>query len=255
MEKAVLIPIPSHDFDTTEVVTSWLHLRKAGYPVIFATPDGKRGYTDPFLLTGVLFGKLGAKKEIVASYHEELEKDDAFLHPISYAAIDAGVCCGLLLPGGHAKGMRAYLESRILQRKVLDFWHSGNPVAAICHGSIVLARTIDPQTNRPVIYEKKVTSLTRQLERTAFYMTAWARGRYYRTYPEYVQDEVVRNLKTKANYQPGPFPARPFVVKDGLLLTARWPNDAALFADTFIGMLAKKAEGGTGKDLEKRVLR
>lgn len=56
----------------------------------------------------------------------------------------------------------------------------------------------------------------------------------YRTYPEYVQDEVTRHLRSKANYLKGPSFNTPFVVEDGQLPTARWPKDAELFAETFI---------------------
>lgn len=234
---SILIPIPEHDFDPTEVVTPWFRLRAEGFHTVFATPEGRRGSADPFLLKGVIFGQLGAKKAIVERYHSQLERDPAFLNPIAYEMIAAADYDGLLLPGGHAKGMKPYLESRVLQKKVFDFWKAEKPVAAICHGTIVLARTIDPGTGHSVIYKKKMTSLTKQLERTAYYLTAWARGSYYRTYPEYVQDEVTRHLKNKSNYQPGPFPTRPFYVKDGHLLTARWPGDAALFADEFVKML------------------
>ncbi|MFX3618827.1 MAG: type 1 glutamine amidotransferase domain-containing protein [Sporolactobacillus sp.] len=237
MEKTILIPIPTDDFDPTEVVTPWLRLRAAGFHSVFATPDTRRGAADPLLLKGVLFGKLGAKPDIVAKYHSELEQDPAFLNPIPYEAIHAGDYAGLLLPGGHAQGMKSYLESQTLQKKVLDFWHTGKPIAAICHGTIVLARTQDPDTDQSLISDKKVTSLTKQLERTAYYLTAWARGKYYRTYPAYVQDEVTGQLNSKDNYQTGPFPTHPFYVRDGRLLTARWPGDAALFAEAFVKML------------------
>lgn len=233
-QKRILIPLPSHDFDTTEVVVPWHRCKEAGMQIVFATPDGKRAYTDPYLLTGVIFGQLGAAKEVVELYHQELEQDDAFLHPLNYEQIEAEQFDGLLLPGGHAKGMVPYLESKVLQEKVLRFWQLERPVGAICHGTIVLARTMDPESGRSIVYEKRMTSLTKPLERTAYWLTAWARGRYYRTYPEYVQDEVTRHLRSKANYAKGPSFNTPFVVEDGQLLTARWPKDAELFAETFI---------------------
>ena len=55
---------------------------------------------------------------------------------------------GLLLPGGHAPGMRQYLGSAALRGRVLACWCSGRPVGAICHGVLVLARTIDPATGQ-----------------------------------------------------------------------------------------------------------
>jgi putative intracellular protease/amidase len=45
-------------------------------------------------------------------------------HDIEPAEFD-----GLMLPGGHAPGMRQYLGSAALQDKVAAFWALGRPVA------------------------------------------------------------------------------------------------------------------------------
>jgi hypothetical protein len=49
----ILLPIPQHDFDPSEVAVSWQILRAAGHEVVFATPDGSRGDADPLMLSGV----------------------------------------------------------------------------------------------------------------------------------------------------------------------------------------------------------
>jgi putative intracellular protease/amidase len=57
----VLMPLPDRDFDVTEVAVPWRILRDAGHEVAFATEQaGTTPAADPRLLTGVLFGKLGA---------------------------------------------------------------------------------------------------------------------------------------------------------------------------------------------------
>ncbi|MFO1385859.1 MAG: type 1 glutamine amidotransferase domain-containing protein [Chitinivorax sp.] len=48
----VIVPIPSHDFDPTEVAVSWKVLCDAGHQVYFATPDGAPGRADPLMLSG-----------------------------------------------------------------------------------------------------------------------------------------------------------------------------------------------------------
>jgi putative intracellular protease/amidase len=85
------------------------------------------------------------------------------------------------------------------------------------------------------------------MERSAYLITAWKLGRYYRTYPAYVQDEVVTALADPADFQLGPrvlsrrgtatddSPA--FVVDDGRYVSARWPGDAYLFAKRFLSAL------------------
>jgi putative intracellular protease/amidase len=85
------------------------------------------------------------------------------------------------------------------------------------------------------------------LERSAFLTTAWRLGRYYRTYPAYVEDEVRDALRDPTDFVRGPRvlskrgtdtndgPA--FVVEDGNYVSARWPGDAYLFAKRFANRL------------------
>jgi putative intracellular protease/amidase len=232
-QKGVLIPLPDRDFDTTEVAIPWKKFVEAGLKVTLSTENGYIGQTDPRLLTGVIFGQLGAKPEAIAAYRE-LEKDEAFRHPIPYDSINPQEYDLLLLPGGHAKGMRQYLESKVVQNTALEFIKQNKMVGAICHGVLVLARTIDPDTGRSVLYGRKLTGLTKGLERAGYYLTFWRLGDYYRTYPEYVEDETVNVLKERSDFLHGGSIREPFVVEDGNLISARYPADAHLFAQKLV---------------------
>ncbi|MFD9697635.1 type 1 glutamine amidotransferase domain-containing protein [Lentzea sp. NPDC059081] len=233
----VLMPLPDRDFDVTEVAVPWRLLTDAGHQVVFATEHGgDRAEADPLLLTGVLFGQLGAEDEPKRFYAQLLESAE-YRAPIAWEAIEPTDYDGLVLPGGHAPGMRQYLGSTLLQGKVAEFWALDRPVGAICHGPLVLARA-------GVLEGRRTTCLPKYMERSAFYLTAWRRGRYYRTYPDYVQDEVEA---AGAVVERGPVelsrrgtadddtPA--FVVTDGKYVSGRWPGDAYLFARTFAGLL------------------
>jgi hypothetical protein len=99
---------------------------------------------------------------------------------------------------------------------------------------LVLARTIDPDTGRSVVYGRKLTGLTKLLERTGYYLTFRRLGDYYRTYPEYVEDETVKVLKERSDFIHGGSIRKPFVVEDGNLITARYPEDAHLFAQILV---------------------
>ena len=120
--------------------------------------------------------------------YSRLERDPAFLQPLPYGRLRAGDHDVLVLPGGHrARGMRVYLESTVLQEFVGDFFDSGKPVGAICHGVVLAARSISKKTGKSVLFGKKTTGLTWSLERRG-----WSVGRvvrfwdpdYYRTYVE-----------------------------------------------------------------------
>jgi len=248
----VLIPLPDRDFDVTEVAVPWRVLTHAGNRVEFCTEKGGAApVADPLLLSGVLFGQLGADPEPCAFYRE-LEADPAFRAPRAWDATEFADYDGLLLAGGHAPGMRQYLDSDALQRRVAAFFASGRPVGAICHGVLVLARSIDPATGRSVLYERRTTCLAKYQERTAFWLTSWKLGRYYRTHPAYVEDAVKAALCDPARqFERGPIsmirrdtasdagPA--FVVVDGNYVSARWPGDAYSFARAFERLLAVAA--------------
>lgn len=243
----VLIPLPDHDFDVTEVAVPWRILTDRGHHVVFATESGgERPAADQRLLDGVIFGQLGAKDEPIASYRE-LQDAMTYRNPLSWGSLRPEDFDGLILPGGHAPGMRQYLGSNVLQRKVATFWSLDRPVGAICHGVLVLARTIDPVTGRSVLHHERTTCLPKYMERSAFMLTAWKLGKYYRTYPAYVEDEVRAALSDPEQFVRGPrvlnargtlTDDRPaFVVGSGRYVSARWPGDAYLFGKTFADLL------------------
>lgn len=244
----VLLPLPDVDFDTTEVAVPWQLLSEAGHDVVFATERGGSAPScDQRLLDGVIFGKLGAYPEPIAFY-DELSKSDAFNSPSSWLDLDVSAFDGLLLPGGHAPGMRQYLGSAELQAFIAQFWATGKPVGAICHGVLVLARSTDAD-GVSVLAHRRTTCLPKYMERGGYLLTAWKLGNYYRTYPTYVEDEVVASLSSPDQFERGPRETKrgsrtdhrhAFVVEDGNYISARWPGDSYLFAERFIDRLREQ---------------
>jgi putative intracellular protease/amidase len=236
----VWMPLPDRDFDTTEVAVPWRVLKDAGHEVVFATErGGSPPACDPKLISGVIFGRLGADREPIAFYRE-LEQAPEFQAPVAWGDIEPAAFDGLILAGGHAPGMRQYLGSAELQAKVKEFWALERPVGAICHGVLVLARS-------GVLAKSRTTCLPKPMERGAYLLTAWRHGRYYRTYRAYVEDEVVAALDDRKQFDGGPPALRrgtatdhrhAFVVEDGRYVSARWPGDAYLFAQRFEALLS-----------------
>ena len=289
----VLLPLPRRDYDPSEVAVSWQQLRTAGHEVVFATPDGAIAQADPLMLSGSgldawgfvpglrrlrLLGLALRANARARRAHAALADDAAYRAPLPYEALDVADYDALLLPGGHAQGMREYLESKRLQSVVAAFFDAGKPVAAICHGVVLAARSISAHSGRSVLHGRRTTALTWQFEKTAWNLTRyWARfwdGGYYRTYRERageapghrgVQQEVTRALadpthfcdvpadapgrwrKASGLFRDAPHDARPaFVVRDGNYVSARWPGDVYTFARTFVQVLADHDSGNDG---------
>lgn len=243
----LLMPLPDRDFDVTETAVPWRLAVDAGHEVVFATATGDVvPMADPLLIDGVIFGKLGAEPEPIAFYRA-MEADAAFRAPVAWGDLDFTGFDGLILAGGHAPGMRQYLGDPVLHSKVAAFWATQKPVGAICHGTVVLARAQDPTTGRSVLAGRRTTCLPRYMEWLAYALTFWKLGRYYRTYPTYVQGEVTAALARPQDFVRGPITLgkrgtatdhrAAFVVEDGHYVSARWPGDAYRFAEVFLARL------------------
>jgi putative intracellular protease/amidase len=228
------MPLPDRDFDVTEVAVPWHVLRQRGVNVVFATEHGSTPAADPKLLSGLPPG-LRARSDAIQLYCE-LERAPEFARPLTWSALRPEHYDALWLAGGHAPGMRQYLGSTELQSFVAKFWALQRPVAAICHGVLVLARTKSLSDEHSVLHDMRTTCLPKYMEQGAYFITAWALGSYYRTYPAYVEEEVVSALESPSQFVRGPRTLfrrgtesddrGTFVVEDGRYLSARWPGDA-----------------------------
>jgi len=282
----LLMPLPALDFDPTEVAVTWQVLRARGHAFTFATPDGAPAEADEIMLTGQgldPWGRIAALRRLVVvgrilradraarDAYAALCAEPAFCAPVGWADIDPDAYDGLVLPGGHrARGMRAYLESEVLQAVVAAFFAAGKPVAAICHGVLLAARSRRAD-GKSVLYGRLTTALTWMLERSAWGIARRTRfwdPDYYRTYVEApgqppgfmsVQAEVTRALARPSDFRDVPMREhqrarktggmardtftddRPaFVMRDGAYVSARWPGDAHTFAKIFAEVLAER---------------
>lgn len=287
VSRPVLIVLPKRDFDPSEVAVTWKVLGDAGHSVIFATPDGLPAAADPLMLSGEeldLWGRVPVLKKIkvlglalrangdARHAYASMLKSTAFKAPVPYSTLRIDQYDGLVLPGGHwARGMRQYLEDTQLQRFVGDFFDADKPVAAICHGVVLAARSVSKRTGHSVLYGRKTTALTWRLEKAAwstmrYFGRVWD-PTYYRTYSEAgseplgyrsVQAEVARALtsptdfcdvpqgandyfrKTSGLFRDSDKDQRPaWVVRDRRYVSARWPGDVHAFAAAFAAVLAE----------------
>jgi putative intracellular protease/amidase len=279
----IVFPLPAKDFDPSEVAISWSVLTASGHKITFSTPDGQPAQADPVMLSGRgldpwsaipgiggfrLIGLMLRANADARRAYADMIASPAYRAPLTWANTHAEAFDGLLLGGGHrARGMRQYLESPILQDLVAKVFAANKPVAAICHGVLLAARS-RAADGKSVLHGRKTTALTWKQERTASQFAHlgrfWDRN-YFRTYPEEpgqpqgymsVQQEVTRNLARPEDFLDVPpnnahfrkknsglsrdtldddTPA--WVVQDGNYVSARWPGDAHSFAKTFARVL------------------
>jgi putative intracellular protease/amidase len=279
----IIFPLPSNDFDPSEVAVSWRVLTRLGHRVSFTTPNGQPAQCDPIMITGrgldvwgfvpilrrvPLIGLILRANAEARSAYAEMVRDPAYNSPLIWTQMRASGFDAILLGGGHrARGMRQYIESDKLQKSIADFFKAGKPVAAICHGVLLVARS-KAASGRSVLHGYKTTALTWRQEKTASALAHvgrfWDRN-YYRTYLERadqpkgymsVQQEVTRALARPNDFMDVPTTdpdyrrktsgisrdtlndERPaWVVRDRNYVSARWPGDAHTFAKTFARVL------------------
>ncbi|WP_405162613.1 type 1 glutamine amidotransferase domain-containing protein [Nocardia sp. NBC_01499] len=232
----ILFLLPARDYDPTESAVPWAALRGAGIPVRFATPEGRVALADERLVDqgfSILSPLLMTRSDALRDY-DRMREDPDFQSPLAYSDVVDSEVSGVVVPGGHAPGMKSMLESTTAQDIFGRALLTGKPVAAVCHGVLLAARAKDPEAGRSVLYDRRTTAVTATLELSAWNLTRLRLGNYYRTYPQTVQAEVTAALRDPRQFVRGPlFPQRDtatnlnrgFTVHDRNYLSARWPGD------------------------------
>ena len=239
----VLIILPQTDFDPTEVALPWLVWASAGHDVCFATETGQPAACDPITLSGaglpIVASSLKCRLEGEAAYATMIAAP-RYKKPLTWAKARAANFAALHFPGGHAPGMRAYCESAEVQRLAKQAFAAKQPVSAICHGVLPLARA-------GVLKGRRTTALTHMMEEIAVRLTSRALPGHYRTYEMSVENEVRERIKPGGRFERGGLfprysgsksPNAGYVLRDGNYLSGRWPGDAWTLALRMNDLLA-----------------
>ena len=247
---SVLMILPNTEFDPTESSIPWKVLTDSGHQVSFATGNGDAAVCDQITLTGTglpaYLNSLVAKPENKLVY-QQMAADERFQNPTAWADINADEFDALVLPGGHAPGIKPYLEAPAVFDICRNFFDRKAPVSSVCHGILALSRT-KRDDGKSVLNGYKVTGLNNFQEKIAIRMTRRSMGQHYQTYPQTVQDEVSEQLASAKDFLPGPMlpsfgsannPNKGFIVEDRHLVSARWPGDVYKLAYAFNTMLER----------------
>lgn len=243
----VLILLPECDYDPTESGLPWKAMKQAGYSLTFTTPQGQVSPADTRLTEkgfSLLSPFLMTRKPDISTYLE-MAASTEFNNPVPYADIVPQDFDALLVPGGHAPGMKTMMESPFAHNMCRYFMENNLPLAAVCHGVLVLCRATGAD-GQSLLNGRHTTALPASMELSAWAVTLPWLGHYYRTYPTTVEAEVKQCVGPQGRFDKGPFlPLRDsdkshrfgFTVRDKNYLSARWPGDCNKFAADWVSLL------------------
>jgi putative intracellular protease/amidase/surfactin synthase thioesterase subunit len=211
-----------------ELAHPYWEFSEAGYTVDIASPDGGElkfdSFSDPedeskyaaFDYLSLGFKKDPARAALIKS---TLKLSD--VNPNDYKAIF--VC------GGQGP-MYTFIDNIELHKFFVDFYQTGKPTAAICHGTCILLKTKLP-TGKFLVDGKKWTGFAATEEQYADNYVGM------KIQPFRIEDEARKMPNTKFVVG-APFSA--FAVQDGNLITGQQQNSGAAAAKVVIAELEKQ---------------
>ncbi|RPA99599.1 hypothetical protein L873DRAFT_1827962 [Choiromyces venosus 120613-1] len=260
----VVIILADRGQDPTEVAIPWKKFRDGGWEITFATENGNVAKADERLLANGLFAAfLGASKEAIAAYRQ-MADCEAHRNPLAWSKQGFSLVPygrakpqnAVLLPGGHDKPIRQYLDSEPLHLLLREYWPlvkrsrdaiMGNEpsrvIGAICHGVVALSNATHPPASGSkelkgpsLLHDVETSTLPYWMEQAAWVASqAWFLGGYYKTYgaSRSCASDVSKVLNKKEQYKCGPLSQSPFAHVDPNYhyVSARFPGDAWLFAE------------------------
>ena len=166
-------------------------LTRDGHEVVFATEAGGAApAADALLLDGAL-GTLGAADRAARLLRRDGARRRRSSRPIAWSAIEPDDFDGL----DPARRPRAGHEAvpRLVAAAGQGRAPSGAPGGPSAPSATASSCSRAPRIRRRAracSHGARTTCLPKYMERGAYLMTFWKLGRYYRTYPAYVEDEV-----------------------------------------------------------------
>lgn len=210
-----------------EVAHPYWEFMEAGYTVDIASPDGGEvkfdGFSDPEDAS-----KYAAFDYISLGFKKDPAKMEMMKNTLKLATVNPNDYKAIFLCGGQGP-MYTFIDNTELHKFFVDFYQTGKPTAAICHGTCILLKTKLP--NGKFLVEGK--------QWTGF---ASAEEQYADNYvgmkiqPFRIEDEA-RKMPNSKFVVGAPFSA--FAIQDGNLITGQQQNSGAAAAKLVLAELEK----------------
>jgi putative intracellular protease/amidase len=222
----VLFVLTSHDqlgntghktgFWIEEFAAPYYILFDAGVNVTLASPKGGQPPIDP----------KSAAPENQTEATKRFEKDEALQQKLSLTLklsdVSAEEYDAIFYPGGHGPMWDLSSDPDSI-RMVETFYKAGKPVAAVCHGPVVLVNAKN-ENGAPLVEGKKVTGFT-NTEEAAVQLTE--------VVPFLLEDE----LKNKGGHYSKKEDWASYIVTDGNLITGQNPASSEEAAKKLLSIL------------------
>jgi putative intracellular protease/amidase len=210
-----------------EVVHPYWEFAVAGYSVDIASPEGGEvkidGFSDPEDAS-----KYAAWDFLSLGFLKDPGKSALLKNTIKLSTVNPADYKAILVCGGQGP-MYTFIDNTDLHKFFVDFYQTGKPTAAICHGTCILLKTKLPN-GKFLVDGKKWTGFANSEEN---YADTYV-GKQIQ--PFRIEDMARKMPNSKFTVAPM-FEA--FAVQDGNLITGQQQNSGAEAAKLIIGQLAK----------------
>ncbi|MDP9079640.1 MAG: type 1 glutamine amidotransferase domain-containing protein [Bacteroidota bacterium] len=196
-----------------EFAAPYYKFRDLGKQIVVASPKGGQAPIDP------KSDLPENRTEATIRYYNDKETQDVLSNTVKLSTVSANDFDTVFYPGGHGP-MWDLADDKDSAKLIEDFYNSGKPVTLVCHAPVALKNARLPN-GLWLIEGKRVTAFTNTEEETA---------QLTHVVPFSLEDMLKQR---GANFQKGE-DWKPFVTRDGLLITGQNPATSVLAADTLL---------------------
>jgi putative intracellular protease/amidase len=196
-----------------EFAAPYYKFHDLGKEIVIASPKGGQAPIDP--KSDLPENKTEATKR----YYSDKETQDKLSNTVLLSTVSESDFDTIFYPGGHGP-MWDLPDDKDSIRLIESFYNNGKPVTLVCHAPVALKNVKTPD-GEWLIKGKRVTAFANTEEETA---------QLTHVVPFLLEDML---KERGASFQKGE-DWKPFVTRDGLLITGQNPATSILAADTLL---------------------
>lgn len=208
-----------------EVTHPYWVFSEAGYTIDIASPDGGEikfdGFSDPEDAS-----KYAAFDYVSLGFKKDETKMALVKNTLKLSTVNPNDYKAIFICGGQGP-MYTFIDNTALHKFFVDFYLTGKPTAAICHGTCILLKTKLPN-GKFLVEGKKWTGFASSEEQYADNYVGM------KIQPFRIEDEA-RKMPNSKFVTGAPFSA--FAVRDGNLITGQQQNSGAAAAELVVKAL------------------